>query len=127
MADHCKKVDPLGSAARAVGENATVAPIKSTSVPARDNPRPLLRNMCRTYRFGFSCPMTWTRHLASPVTSPCGLRVDLEQAGSALAAADAHRHDAPLGAAALTLLQDVAGAARARHAERVTDRDRAAV
>src|SRR2546423_448287 len=55
------------------------------------------------------------------------LAVDLEETGGSLAAADAHRHDAPLGAAALTLLQDVTGAARARHAERVADRNRAAV
>src|SRR5687767_13919908 len=55
------------------------------------------------------------------------LAVDLEEAGGALAAADAHRHDAPLGAAALTLLEDVAGAPCAGHAERVPDRDRAAV
>src|SRR6476646_9969439 len=40
---------------------------------------------------------------------------DLEEAGGALAPADAHRHDAPVGTAALTLLEDVAGAARPGH------------
>src|SRR6478672_13577884 len=53
--------------------------------------------------------------------------VDLEQAGAALAAADAHGHDAPLGLAARTFLEDVAGETRAGHAEGMTDRDRAAV
>ena len=52
---------------------------------------------------------------------------DLEEARRALAAADAHRHDAPLGLAALAFEQEVADAARARHAEGVADRDRAAV
>src|SRR3954468_9367131 len=52
---------------------------------------------------------------------------DLEQPGSALAAADAHRHDAPLRAAPLALLEDVARTARPGHPERVPDGDRAAV
>src|SRR5215203_1397273 len=53
--------------------------------------------------------------------------VDLEQAGAALAAADAHRDDAPLGLAPAAFLQDVAGETRASHAEGMADRDRAAV
>src|SRR5205085_11501875 len=53
--------------------------------------------------------------------------VDLEQACAALAAADAHRDDAPLRLAPAAFLQDVAGETRAGHAERVADRDRAAV
>src|SRR6201989_1490136 len=53
--------------------------------------------------------------------------IDLEQAGAALAAADAHGHHAPLGLAAVTFLQDVAGEPRAGHAEGMADRDRAAV
>src|SRR3954471_5331693 len=48
--------------------------------------------------------------------------IDLEQSRAALAAADAHRHDAPLGLAALAFLEDVAGETRAGHAERVADR-----
>src|SRR5207244_728811 len=53
--------------------------------------------------------------------------VDFKQACAALAAADAHRNDAPLGLAPAAFLQDVAGETRAGHAERVPDRDRAAV
>src|SRR6059058_778433 len=53
--------------------------------------------------------------------------VDLEQACAALAAADAHRDDAPLGLAPAAFLQDVAGETRTGHTEGVTDRDRAAV
>src|SRR5947207_10616823 len=52
---------------------------------------------------------------------PCGRAAsleDLEEAGAALAAAYAHGHDAPLGAAALAFLQDMAGAAGPGHAER---------
>src|SRR6266404_1226266 len=56
-----------------------------------------------------------------------GSAIDFEQAGAALAAADAHRHDAPLCLAATALLQDVARQPRAGHPERVADRDRAAV
>ena len=59
---------------------------------------------------------------ASPASA-----VDLEQPCAALAAADAHRDDAPLGLAAGAFLQQVAGAACAGHAERMADRDRAAV
>src|SRR5271156_5064617 len=53
--------------------------------------------------------------------------IDFEQAGAALAAADAHRHHAPLGLAPTTFLQDVAGQPRAGHSEGMADRDRAAV
>src|SRR4051812_19551294 len=53
--------------------------------------------------------------------------VNLEQSRAALAAADAHRHDAPFGLAALAFLEDVAGETRAGHAEGMADRDRAAV
>src|SRR5215470_4081428 len=53
--------------------------------------------------------------------------VDFEQARAALAAADAHRDDAPLRLAAGAFLQDVAGEAGAGHAERVSDGDRAAI
>src|SRR4051812_20226748 len=53
--------------------------------------------------------------------------INLEQSRAALAAADAHRHDAPLGLAAMAFLQDVAGETRAGHAEGMADRDRAAV
>src|ERR1700716_1719600 len=56
-----------------------------------------------------------------------GLAIDLKQARAALAAADAHRHDAPLGLAPTTLLQNVAGQPRAGHPEGVADGDRAAV
>src|SRR6185436_19304619 len=52
---------------------------------------------------------------------------DFEQACAALAAADAHRDDAPLGLAPTAFLQDVAGKTRAGHAEGMADRDRAAV
>src|SRR5215472_13401787 len=59
---------------------------------------------------------------------PYALRsINLEQARAALAAADAHGHDAPLGLAAVAFLQDVAGEPRAGHAEGMADRDRAAV
>src|SRR6266481_7505093 len=53
--------------------------------------------------------------------------IDFKQAGAALAAADAHRHHAPLGLAPAALLQDVAGEPRAGHPEGMADRDRAAV
>src|SRR5258706_15323824 len=53
--------------------------------------------------------------------------IDFKQAGAALAAADAHRHHAPLGLAPAALLQDVAGEPRPGHPEGVADRDRAAV
>src|ERR1017187_3096569 len=53
--------------------------------------------------------------------------VDFKQAGAALAAADAHGHDAPLCLAPTALLQDVARTPRAGHPEGVADRDRAAV
>src|SRR5438874_12402952 len=53
--------------------------------------------------------------------------VDFEQTRAALAAADAHRHDAPLGLAAGAFLEEVAGETRAGHAEGMADRDRAAV
>ena len=52
---------------------------------------------------------------------------DLEQARAAHAAADAHGDHHVLGAAALAFLQDVAGQARAGHAEGVADGDGAAV
>src|SRR5262249_42095230 len=52
---------------------------------------------------------------------------DLEQAGATLAAADAHRDHTPFGLATMAFLQDVAGQPRTGHAERVADRDRAAV
>src|SRR5271165_612909 len=52
---------------------------------------------------------------------------EFEQSGRALAAADAHRHHHVLDAAPLPLDQRVAGEARAAHAVRVADRDRAAV
>src|SRR2546421_12562871 len=55
------------------------------------------------------------------------LLIDLEQACAALAAADAHRDDAPLGLAPAAFLQDVAGETRTGHAEGMADRDRAAV
>src|SRR5579871_163799 len=61
------------------------------------------------------------------VTLARSVSVDLEQSRAALAAADAHGDDAPLGLAAMTFLQDVAGEPRARHAEGMADRDRAAV
>src|SRR5277367_1661583 len=53
--------------------------------------------------------------------------IDLEQPRAALAAADAHGDDAPLGLAAVAFLQDVAGETRAGHAEGMADRDRAAI
>src|SRR5438046_835474 len=65
-----------------------------------------------------------------PSSAPWRVRslVDLEQARAALAAADAHGDDAVFHVPApAALLQDMAGAARAGHAERVADGDRAAV
>src|ERR1051325_6070662 len=53
------------------------------------------------------------------------LAVDLEQPGAALAAADAHRHHAPLRLATTSFLQQMAGETRTGHAEGMTDRDRA--
>src|SRR5262249_56521379 len=53
--------------------------------------------------------------------------VDLVQARAALATADAHGDDAPLGLAAMAFLQDVAGEPRTGHAEGMADRDRAAI
>src|SRR5215213_8765733 len=63
----------------------------------------------------------------APGAEPRPLRVDLEEASGTLAAADAHGHHTPAGAPALPLLQDVAGAARAGHAEGVTHGDRPTV
>src|SRR6059036_1806096 len=60
-------------------------------------------------------------------SGPGALAVDFKQACAALATADAHSNDAPLGLAPTTLLQDVAGEPRAGHAEGMTDRDRAAI
>jgi hypothetical protein len=54
------------------------------------------------------------------------LRENFEQSRCAHAAADAHRHDAVFRAAPLAFDQQVAGHARARHAVRVADGDRAA-
>src|SRR5690349_18651251 len=74
--------------------------------------------------------VSWNAHPPAGAGAPgegTGVLVDLEQAGAALAAADAHGHHAPLGAAALAFLQDVAGAAGAGHAEGVADGDGAAV
>src|SRR5262249_44984217 len=53
--------------------------------------------------------------------------VDFDHARPALAAADAHGDHAPLRLAPTAFLQDVAGETRAGHAERMADRDRAAV
>src|ERR1700744_660173 len=53
--------------------------------------------------------------------------INLEQSRAALAAADAHGHDAPLGLAPMAFLEDVAGETRAGHAEGMADRDRAAI
>src|SRR5947209_19140335 len=53
--------------------------------------------------------------------------VNLEQPRGAHAAADAHRHDGMLCAAALALDQNMAGHARPAHAERMPNGDRAAV
>src|SRR6185295_1849343 len=52
---------------------------------------------------------------------------DFEHAGSAHAAADAHRDDDLLGAAALAFDQRVTGEALAADAVRMADRDRAAI
>src|ERR1700733_5971795 len=52
---------------------------------------------------------------------------DFEQSGRAHAAADAHRHHDIARAAAFALDQGVTGHARAAHAIRMADRDRAAV
>src|SRR6186997_965009 len=51
---------------------------------------------------------------------------DLEQAGCAHAATDAHRDDAVPGATTLPLDEEMAGAAGSGHAVRVADRDRPA-
>src|SRR5258706_14834928 len=53
--------------------------------------------------------------------------IDFKQARAALAAADAHGHDAPLCLAPTALLQDVACQPRAGHPEGMADGDRAAV
>src|SRR5215208_2028554 len=66
--------------------------------------------------------------IASLATLPCGEGSrHLEQPGGAHAAADAHRADDVLGAAALALDEGVADHAGAAHAVGVADRDRAAV
>ena len=52
---------------------------------------------------------------------------DFEQSCCALAASDAHRHDAVLRLATLALEEEMACATGAGHAVRVADRDRAAV
>src|SRR3974390_1577592 len=65
--------------------------------------------------------------LAQPTLRPAACSVDLEQAGAALAAADAHGHHAPLGLAAVAFLQDVAGEPRAGHAAGMADPNRAAI
>src|SRR5579862_9552488 len=62
-----------------------------------------------------------------PPGSPVALLHDLEEARGAHAAADAHGHDDVLGLAPAALDEDMAGAARAGHAEGMADRDRAAV
>src|SRR5690606_754874 len=51
---------------------------------------------------------------------------DFDQAGRAHAAADAHGHHAPFGAAPLALVQDMARHPRARHAIGMAHRDRPA-
>src|SRR5437879_5647198 len=60
-------------------------------------------------------------------SSRCISAINLEQTRAALATADAHGHDAPLGLAALAFLEQMAGETRAGHAEGMADRDRAAV
>src|SRR4051812_2463488 len=62
-----------------------------------------------------------------PALSPLNLvSQDLEQSSRTLAAADAHGDDDIFRAAALSLDQRMAGRARAGHAIRVANRDRAA-
>src|SRR5260370_710400 len=56
-----------------------------------------------------------------------GLRVDLEQASAALAAADAHGHHAPFCLAANALLQKMPGEPRTRRTERVADGNRSTI
>src|SRR2546426_11710018 len=58
---------------------------------------------------------------------PITLVARLEEPGRALPAADAHRHHAVARLAAQHLVGDGADHARARHAERMPDGDRAAV
>src|SRR5450756_2215582 len=62
-----------------------------------------------------------------PALPEDALAIDFEQAGAALAAADAHGDHAPLRLAPAAFLQEVARAPRAGHAEGVADRDRAAI
>src|SRR5262249_22212933 len=62
-----------------------------------------------------------------PTTRASVLAVRLEEPRGALAAADAHRHHAVARLAPEQLVGDGANHARARHAERMADRDRAAV
>src|SRR5881296_3502762 len=62
-----------------------------------------------------------------PCRGPPRSSANLEQAGRAHAAADAHGADDVTGAAALALDQRVADHARAAHAVRMADGDRAAV
>src|SRR5690606_6257636 len=78
----------------------------------------------------------WNRLRSSCRAGPRGRRPirtsearseDFEQPGGAHAAADAPRDDDGLRVAPLAVHQDVAGQAGAGHAERVADRDRAAV
>src|SRR5580765_5113464 len=78
-----------------------------------------------------ACFFLAKRAVAAPLRSTVSgvvamLLEDLEQSRCAHAAADAHRHDAVLRAAPLAFDQQMAGHARAGHAVRMADRDRAA-
>src|SRR5580693_1511403 len=64
---------------------------------------------------------------AVDLSSQNAILINLEQPRSALATADAHGHNAPLGLATVALLQDMAGEPCAGHAKRMADSDRAAV
>src|SRR5436190_9262671 len=92
-------------------------------VPAMAGRARLIKGPLSVERRG--APLIPARPAVRPGPPP--LRVDLEQAGGALAAADAHGHHAPAGTPAVALLEDVAGAAGAGHAEGVPHGDRPAV
>src|SRR5688572_14887411 len=77
-----------------------------------------------------AAPMPWLAPVTiatRPSSLPCMVLVHLEQPRRAHPAADAHGHDDVLDTAPPPLDQRMAHEARSAHAERVPDRDRAAV
>src|SRR5688572_7492787 len=81
-------------------------------------------------RSAMAAPMPWLAPVTiatRPSSLPCMSLVHLEQPRRTHPAADAHGHDDVLDAAAAPLDQRMSDEARPAHAERVPDRDRAAV